>query len=343
MILVKLSKNIAFEIINKKLSKLPIVKKVNYKSSSFDVDIVLNDGERIKVQLIIYKEMFPRYLSELILSNQKNKSKKYYVIIAPYISNKVHELCEKNNIGYFDYSGNGLFYSQSIYISEKGNSNHFKNKRIKNNIFNANALVSSKILRVIMSDINKPMKLKHISEEVQCSIGQVSKVKDYLYNHNLAELTNLGLIVNNANNIMREWSKEYIKKENNEVLCFTLDELSIFESKLEQMKAKENIDYYLTGFSGGVRYAPAVNYNKIHVYIPPHNIEKAIRFLKCKKVESGANVVIYPLEDDIYTFDSREINGSSVVSPVQSYLDCMMLEGRGEEEAEEIFRVEIDK
>lgn len=343
MISVKLHENRAFEIIDKKLSSIPIVKKVSYESNGFDVDIVLNNGERIQVQLIIYKEMFPRYLSELILNNQKNKPQKYYVIIAPYISDKVHELCEKNNIGYFDHSGNCLFYSQSIYISEKGNINLFKHKRSKNNIFNANALVSSKILRVIMKDINTPIKLKHLSEKAHCSIGQVSKVKDYLYNHNLAELTNLGLVVKNANNIMREWSKEYVKKENNKVLCFTLDELSTFESKLEQMKEKEDIDYYLTGFSGGVRYAPVVNYNKVHVYIPSHNIEKAIQFLKCKKVESGANVVIYPLEDDIYTFDSREINGASVVSPVQSYLDCMMLEGRGEEEAEEIFRVEIDK
>lgn len=341
VITVKLVENNAFEIINRKLLKLPIVKKMNFKNHS--VHMILNNGEKIIIEVKEYKEMFPRYISELVVHGDNRDSERYYVIIAPYISDKVHELCKENNIGYFDYSGNCLFYTQSIYISEKGNPNLFKQRRTKNNIFNANALVSSKILRVIMRDINKPMKLKYISEDVQCSIGQVSKVKDYLYNHNLAELTNLGLTVKNGNSIMREWSKEYKKKDNNEVLCFTLDDLSTFENKLKQMNEKEHIDYYLTGFSGGVRYAPVVNYNKVHVYIPSHKIVKATQYLKCKEVESGANVIIYPLEDDIYTFDSRLINGISVVSPVQSYLDCMMLEGRGEEEAEEIFRVEIDK
>lgn len=103
------------------------------------------------------------------------------------------------------------------------------------------------------------------------------------------------------------------------------------------------IESYLTGFSGGVRYTPVVRYSKIHVYLAPEDIQEAIGYLELKEVSSGANVVIFPLENDSYIKDSREIEQSLVVSPVQIYLDCMQLKGRGEEMAEAVLKKEILK
>lgn len=40
--------------------------------------------------------------------------------------------------------------------------------------------ISSLILREIFYDVSKTWKLKYLSEKVGCSIGQVSKVKDFL-------------------------------------------------------------------------------------------------------------------------------------------------------------------
>lgn len=60
-----------------------------------------------------------------------------------------------------------------------------------------------------------------------------------------------------------------------------------------------------------------------------------------KEVNSGANVVIFPLENDSYIKDYRVIDGSAVVSPLQIYLDCMQIKGRGEEMADEVLKKEI--
>ena len=67
------------------------------------------------------------------------------------------------------------------------------------------------------------------------------------------------------------------------------------------------------------------------------------RLTGCKQVDSGANVVVYVADSDELFFDSREINHSRVASPVQVFLDCMQLKGRGEEMAEDIFSKEIRK
>ena len=47
-----------------------------------------------------------------------------------------------------------------------------------------------------------------------------------------------------------------------------------------------------------------------------------------RKVSDGANLIIYPLDRDVYIRDARIIGTDSVVSPVQIYLDCMQLAGR---------------
>ena len=62
-----------------------------------------------------------------------------------------------------------------------------------------------------------------------------------------------------------------------------------------------------------------------------------------KEVSSGANVVIFAMDNDSYIKDMREINSDMVVSPIQIYLDSMQLKGRGEELAEVILRKEILK
>ena len=107
------------------------------------------------------------------------------------------------------------------------------------------------------------------------------------------------------------------------------------------MKTDTGIDSYLTGLSGGVRYTPVVRYNKVHVYIAPEDIQEAIRYLDMKEVNSGSNMVIFPLENDSYIKDCRVIGDSAVVSPLQIYLDCMQIKGRGEEMADAVLRKEI--
>ena len=142
---------------------------------------------------------------------------------------------------------------------------------------------------------------------------------------------------------MKEWSKTYGKKTVPVYPCYSLDKPSVLEEKLKYLKRDMGIDYYLTGFSGGVRYTPVVRYNKVHVYIAPEDILEAVAYLELKQVDSGANIIIYSMENESYRKDSRMIRNDMVASPVQIYLDCMQIKGRGEELAEAVLLKEILK
>ena len=179
--------------------------------------------------------------------------------------------------------------------------------------------------------------------QVECSIGQVSKVMDFLIKNAWVEKSAEGYRISEPELLLKEWSKTYGKKMVSSYSCYSLDNPSVLEGKLGNLKRDMGIDYYLTGFSGGVRYAPVVRYNKVHVYIALEDISEAVDYLGLKEVDSGANVIIYSLENDSYKKDSRIIGDDMVASPVQVYLDCMQIKGRGEEIAEAVLLKEILK
>lgn len=335
----------SMECVAKKFLKLPNVQKYEVSSITeygFVVAVEMDDGFEFEIDVHAMQKSYPSAVMQLL--EKRKEDRKDYVLVSSYISERTAQICEKNGVGYFDYAGNCWFVGHSIYLSERGNKNlNPEIGKASTSVFERSAVVSSMILRELFSDVNRLWRLKHLSETVGCSIGQVSKVMDFLTKNAWAEKTAEGFRVLEPESLLREWSKTYGKKTLPTYSYYSLDSPSVLEGKLNNLKHDMGIDYYLTGFSGGVRYAPVVRYNKVHVYIAPEDILEAAAYLELKEVDSGANVIIYPLENDSYKKDSRFVGSDMVVSPVQIYLDSMQIKGRGEELAEAVLLKEVLK
>ena len=330
--------------VENKFLKLPNIQKyevVSRTEDGFIASVEMDDGYEFQIYASFLNRVFPSTVIKLI--EKQNKSQKVNILVAPYISERTAQICEDNGMGYFDYAGNCWFVGHSIYLSEKGNKNPRPKEQRSVSIFERTSVVSSRILRELFADVTKTWKLKYLSEKVNCSIGQVSKLMKVLIENAWVEKLPDGYKVIDPESLLLEWSKDYGKKEITSYACYSLDNISDIEERLKELKTDTGIDSYLTGLSGGVRYTPVVRYNKVHVYIAPEDIQEAISYLEMKEVSSGSNVVIFPLENDSYIKDSRKIEESLVVSPVQIYLDCMQLKGRGEEMAEAVLMKEIIK
>ena len=332
------------ECVESKFLKLPNVQKyevVERTEKGFVASVEMDDGYEFAINACFLSRVFPSTVIELIEKLEKGQDS--YIMVSPYISERTAQICEKYGVGYFDFAGNCQFVGHSIYLSEKGNKNRQPKEQKAVSIFEKSSVVSSLILRELFADVTKVWKLKYLAETVSCSIGQVSKLMTFLIENAWAEKTVDGYRIIEPESLLRKWSDNYGNKEQSSYSCYSLDNISVFENRLKQLKRVMDIDVYLTGFSGGVRYAPVVRYNKVHVYIAPENIQEAITYLELKEVSSGANVVIMPLENDSYIKDYRIIDDSMVVSPLQVYLDSMQIKGRGEELAEAVLRKEIIK
>lgn len=328
------------------LLKIPAIDKCEILrdiESGFTAEIEIDGGILRMFHVHVLNRAYPKQIKEVIDTLNHSNQNVYSVIIAPYISDQSAELCEKSDIGYMDEAGNCLIKTHTIYISEKGNSNKNISKQKIKNVFDPSYVVSSKILRYLMKDVKHVWKLKYLAEEVKCSIGQVSKVKDYLCEQLWAEMTPSGLRIKDAEAIMIAWSKEYNVSKNNNRSLYTLDSIAVFEKKVQNLSAENGISCWLTGFSGGVRYAPVVRYNKAQIIVRPEDYKEFVIQSECKEVETGANISVIIANNDDILVDSRSIEGYMIASPVQIYLDCMQNKGRGEEMAEAILKKEIDK
>lgn len=342
VIVVKVNNRQEIECVESKFLKLPNIQKYEVErrtEDGFVASVEMDDGFVFKIYAYSIQQAFPSTVMQLI--EKKKNDAEAYILVSPYISDRTAQICEKNGIGYFDYAGNCLFVGHSIYLSERGNKNPQPKQCSAVSVFERSSVVSSLILRELFADIDKVWKLKHLSEKIGCSIGQVSKVMVFLVRNAWAVKTAEGYAVSEPDLVLREWGRTYGKKEMLSYSCYSLDNLSVLEGKLRKLKQDMGIESYLTGISGGVRYAPVVRYNKVHVYMAPEDIHEAIGYLGIKEVDSGANVVIFPLENDSYIKDCRIITGDMVVSPLQIYLDCLQIKGRGEEMAEAVLKKEI--
>lgn len=344
VIRVKINDGKGMEIVANKFLKLPNIQKyeVDRKTEDgFIASVEMDDGFIFKIYAYSVQQVYPSTVMQLI--ERKRSDTGISILVSPYISDRTAQICEKNGMGYFDHAGNCWFVGHSIYLSERGNRNPQPKQCSAVSIFERSSVVSSLILRELFADVNKVWKLKYLSEKVRCSIGQVSKVMTFLVRNAWAVKTAEGYAVLEPDSILREWSRIYGKKHIHSYSCYSLDNPFVLEGKLRKLKQDMGIESYLTGVSGGVRYAPVVRYNKVHVYIAPEDIQEAISYLELKEVDSGANVIIFPLENDSYIKGCRIIEGDMVVSPLQIYLDSIQLKGRGEEVAEAVLKKEIIK
>lgn len=257
----------------------------------------------------------------------------YCMVAAPYISNASAKLCEEMGVGYIDLSGNCLLRWQGIYIHIEGKPNVFKESRGGKAIFERSAVKSSLVLRVLLQNHQKSWRVQELADASVASLGQISKIKKFMEEREYIRKGESGFFMQKLRDFILEWGKVYNSKPNSVSEYYSLDSIPQLEQRLADMKEKTGIKYALTAHAAAVRYSPMVRYNKVHVYIASCDVNTATDFLKCKKVSSGSNLSIIEPYDPCVLFDKREVEGVSVVSPVQVCLDLLGLRGRGEEAA----------
>lgn len=331
----------SISVLKELLGRVPVVEDIQIADESehgFTVILQERGSGSFEIHVTCLKRAVPSSVKEVV---SQSNGQLYCIIMAPYISDASAKICETYGVGYCDLSGNCLIQMDSIYISNKGNPNRYPVENHAKTIFKSSAKTTSLILRELMKDVSKRWKIKELAEEVGCSIGMVSRVKTYLCEQSWAVMDSSGLHITDAESLMKEWSRAYEIPE--AISCYTIESIPRFEEKCYAAYRNNGVSLCLTGFSGGVRYAPVVRYTKAHVWVDRKDITDFLNLTECKKVDSGANVTVYIADSDEVFVDCREINQSRVASPVQVYLDCMQLKGRGEEMAEAVFSKEICK
>ena len=265
--------------------------------------------------------------------------KSYGIFMAPYITSAAAEICTQDGLGHLDLSGNCRLCFGSVYVEQKGQPNRFLEKRRLRSLFSPK---SERVLRLLASDPRRAWKITDLAAEAGVSVGQVANVKKRLADREWIEVTGNGFAMIAPEKLLSEWSQAYDFGKNDVRELYSLEALPDIEARLAAALEGKGIRYALTAFSAAARMAAAVRYRRVTAYVEGLS-DSLVAELNLKRVDSGANVsLVVPYDAGVF-HGSRQVEGVTVASPLQVYLDLLSFRGRGEEAAEAIKREILEK
>jgi hypothetical protein len=263
----------------------------------------------------------------------------YPVFMAPYISPSSGDICKDAGAGFIDLAGNCYLAFGPVFICREGKRNPYASSRKLKSLYQP---VSSRVLRVMLSDPRKFWKTQPLSDEADVSLGQIANVKQALNDREWIEEGPDGFSLSNPEQVLTEWTATYVFRKNEIQSFYTMDNTLDAEQRIAAACRTQKVRYALTSFSGAARLAPNVRYKRVDIYVADQT-ETIAEAADLKPVDSGSNVrLLCPYDEGVF-YQAKEINGLEVACPVQVYLDVLAQRGRGEEAAESILNEVIKK
>jgi len=271
-----------------------------------------------------------------LLDYVRTEERDYPVFIAPYISPAAAVICDQYKVGYFDLAVNCRLTFDQVYIRRQGFPNSTVQKRDLRSLYSPKA---ERVLRVLLAAGRRSWRMQELADEANVSLGQAANVKKILSNREWAEAVAGGFRLRSLDDgvlpILTEWIENYRVERNDAREYYSLKPVPQTEAELVDASRRIKARLAFTGFSGAVRFAPAVRYQRVTAYVLGDLPALADR-LGLKPVSSGANVTLAEPSDEGVFYGMKQVEGAPVVGPVQLYLDLMQNKGRGEEAASAI-------
>jgi hypothetical protein len=274
-----------------------------------------------------------------LLRFRSERQDAYPVLLAPYISPAAGKICREAGTGYIDLAGNCYLAFGSVFISREGKENPYASSRKLKSLYQP---VSSRVLRVLLSEPAKAWKTQSLSDEADVSLGQIANVKQALKDREWIAESPDGFNLTSPDELLADWADNYDFRKNAINTFYAMESATGAEQKIADVCRKLGVRYALTSFSGAARLAPNVRYKRSDIYIADQ-IEAVAKAAGLKPVETGSNVrLLTPYDEGVY-YNADDKDGLRVACPIQVYLDVLALKGRGEEAAQSILNEVIRK
>jgi hypothetical protein len=294
-----------------------------------------------------------------LLDYSRSDKRDYPVFIAPYISPAAGAICDQYQVGYLDLAGNCRLAFDQVYIRREAFPNQSVQKRDLRSLYSPKA---ERVLRVLLGTGKRSWRMQELADAAEVSLGQVANVKKLLADREWIQQVGtlqamalapsatdyrqrIGFHLRSLDEavlpMLTEWAENYRIERNAASDYYSLKPIPQVEAELAATSRRIKAQLAFSGFSGAVRLAPAVRYQRVTAYVLGDSTALSDQ-LGLKPVSSGANVTLIEPYDEGVFYGTREVDGAPIVSPVQLYLDLAQTKGRGEEAAsavlEEVIR-----
>lgn len=268
------------------------------------------------------------------LAGLSEKLPRYGIVLAPFISEQSARICEEADIGYADLAGNARISFDNVYIETRSPDNPFRERKEVKSLF---APKACRVLRVLLQGPLRSWKTIELANESDVSTGWASTVRQQLIAREWAVSDSSGFRVSNPNAVLDAWAAVDQWKARTDVQEYSLlltDPTEIAKSLRDYFGDRRYA--FTQWFAGWLRHSyttPSV----VTAYVDDFPDQKAIeeKLLARRVAEGGRLWFVRPTDPAVF-LRSQLVQGFSLVSDVQIYLDLLAAGRRGDEQAAEL-------
>jgi hypothetical protein len=318
---------------------------------------IMPTGAASRITLLVEakRQLTPQAAVGVLGALRKSAQGGIPLLCCPRISPRVQQLCDEFAVGYLDETGNCRIAGPGLYIERRGRE---PASREEKGFIDPFAPGASRIIRAMLSEPGRGWQVQGLArgenwqalglarwERSGVSLGLASRVKQSLLHRGFAVQRDRLLYVRDADDLLRAWAQNY-RPRVEQIPLFVAGDPPRAELAIAEWCASHGIRYALTQFSGAWRAAPAVRYQRSTIYVQhvdDEAWEDLVRFNNAKRVDTGANAVLWRTYDPAVFLGERLLGDPPLksVSALQLYLDLKQLHGRGEEAAQAVHEAEI--
>lgn len=310
-----------------------------------DYHLGLPDGRSLQIEMKAYQRITPASAESAcqMLRRRSDESGVEPVLYAAVVSKRTAEIAKEHRVSWMDFVGNCrlVFPGHGIYVNQSGIRNPFGKTAEKNlNIFSSK---SSRVVRVMLQEPSRGWQLGELAKhpDVCVSPGLMSRIKKSMVDEGYAWMSNDHLRLKRPKDLLRDWGDYYRTTSPKQTTFYMRGDLEAIENNVAAWCSNANIEHALSHFSAAWRLAPEVRYSVATFLVSAEAIrdDSLLKFREqcgARTVDSGANLMLQ-IPDDESHFNGRSAAPILMTSPLQTYLDLMLVPGRGEEAAEAIY------
>jgi len=258
------------------------------------------------------------------------------VLIAPYISPAVRQMCEEKGVGYLDLEGNARITFGGVFIERAVADKPVAEQRELKSLFRPK---SAQVLRAMLREPGRAWRVTELSEISGVSLGHVSNVRTGLIDREWARVSDDGLVLSEPDALLDAWRDSYTAPLGERLHFYTPLHGGALENAARSALRANNGPgcAAFASFSAAQWLSPYARTGSHYFFADAEGLHKLQAALKLTPSSKGENVVVtVPKGLGLLADTVEPASGAVCTSPVQTYLDLSIAGERGAEAADHL-------
>jgi hypothetical protein len=252
------------------------------------------------------------------------------VLVVTYMTERTRSLCKEYGIGCVDLSGNAYLSMPGVLVDRSGKPNLMKERKVARSMFSPK---SSMIVRTMLTEPRRGWNMNEISTTAGVSIGLVSRTVEVMGSEGYLLKTRGNITLSDPGRLLDQMVQRYHFE--NEMAVNYYSPFKSIDEVIDRLRKVDPASYAMTRGAGATLVLPIVRFIDTAVYITGDG-EQIKEELQLEPVEFGGSITLVRPSDKGVLYGKRVVQGASVVSDLQLYLDLYDYPQRGREQAEAI-------